>query len=179
MEKLKLKDVRWEPPFNINYGMADLSIRNLIERDRYQIDWDVYLPSRGMNLQRGFIWTLDQKRELVYSLFKGIKIAPISVISYDHKVYKIIDGKQRLSTILSFCKNEFPVIWNSQEYYFKDLDWDIQGEFLSHGTVRADIGYEYPDKRISDDDLVGWFEMINFSGTPQDKEHLTNLKTKI
>lgn len=29
------------------------------------IDWNVYLPSRKRNLQRDFVWTLEQKRELI------------------------------------------------------------------------------------------------------------------
>lgn len=176
--KLNIKDVRWTPPFNINYGIADVSIRGILsDKYDYEVDWDVYLPSKGMNLQRGFVWTLQQKRELIYSIFKGIQVPPISVIYYDHKVLKVIDGKQRLSTLISFCKNEFSIIWNEKEYYFDDMDNSIQGELLSHGTIRANIGYEYPDKLISDEDKIAWFEMINFAGTPQDAEHLKKLKS--
>lgn len=175
--KLKLKDVRKQLPFNINYGMADLSIRHLLDPSwDLSIDWDVYLPTKRKNLQRDFVWTLDQKRELIYSVFKGIKLPPISIIYFEHKIYRIIDGKQRLSTLISFCKNEFSILWNNEEYYFKDLDWDIQGEFLSQGLIRADIGYEYEDTPISDENKIAWFEMINFAGTPQDAEHLKNLK---
>jgi len=178
MKKLKLKDVRKKLPFNINYGMADVSIRHLLDPNwGITVDWDVFLPSKGKNLQREFVWTIEQKRELIYSIFKGIKLPSITIIQYDHKIYKIIDGKQRLSTLLSFCKNEFSIFWEGNEYYFKDLDWDIQGEFLSHGIIKSDIGYEYPDKLISDDDKIAWFEMINFAGTPQDIEHLKSLKS--
>lgn len=182
MNKLTLKDVRTKLPFNINYGLSDLSIKELLSEKYDVIDWDVYLPTKGINLQRGFVWTLDQKRELILSIFKGIKIPAITYIRYkddsnrDKPILKIIDGKQRLSTILSFCKNEFSVIWDDEEYFFDDLDWDIQGEFLFHGRINSDVGYEYHDSLISDDDKIKWFEMINFSGTLQDKQHLENLK---
>lgn len=183
MEKLNIKDVRFELPFNVNYGMADLSIRHILDpKWDLTIDWDVYLPTKGMNLQRGFVWTLEQKRELIYSVFKGIQLPAISIIQFksdDKKItYKIIDGKQRLSTMLAFCKNEFSIIWNNKEYYFKDLDWSIQGEFLSHGAVRSNIGYEYEDTPISDDLKIKWFELINFAGTPQDIEHMEKLKNE-
>lgn len=186
MEKLKLKDVRKTLPFNINYGMADLSIKDILNPNyNIEIDWDVFLPSKNINLQRGFVWTLDQKRELIYSIFKGIKIANITFIQFkddygkstEKTIYKIIDGKQRLSTMISFCKGEFSIFWDNKEYYFDDLDLSIQGEFLFHGRLISDIGYEYPDKLISDDDKIAWFEMINFAGTPQDIEHLKNLKS--
>jgi uncharacterized protein with ParB-like and HNH nuclease domain len=182
---LTLKDVRPQLPFNINYGMADLSIKEILDPNwNITFDWDVYLPTKGMNLQRPFVWTLQQKQELIYSVFKGIQLPPISIIQYrddDRNItYKIIDGKQRLSTLIAFVKNEFPIIWDNQEYYFDELDHSIKGEFLYHGVIRSNIGYEYPDKLISDDDKIKWFQIINFAGTPQDKEHqeklLKNLK---
>jgi hypothetical protein len=42
--------------------------------------------------------------------------------------------------------------------------------------VTADVAYSYPDVPITDDQKIAWFEMINFAGTPQDIEHLNNLK---
>lgn len=181
---LQLSDVRSNLPFNINYGMGDISIKNILDPNwNITIDWDVYLPTKKMNLQRDFVWTLEQKRELIYSIFKGIQIAPISVIQYkdnsNKTIYKIIDGKQRLSTILSFVKNEFSIIWNNQEYFFNELDQSIKGEFLYHGLIRSNIGYEYHDNLISDDDKIKWFNMINWAGTPQDKQHIDKLLNKL
>jgi Protein of unknown function DUF262 len=174
---LKLSHFRKKLPFNINHGMADISLRSLLKHKDYQIDFDVYLPTKGKNLQRPFVWTLFQKRELILSKLKGVKLAPISVINFDHKIYKIIDGKQRLSTLISFVQNEFSIEVDGEEFYFDDLDEDTaKGEFL-YQPIYADIGYEYPYQRIADDDLIAWFEMINFSGTPQDAEHLKNLKS--
>lgn len=182
MEKklLYLSDVRTQLPFHINYGMADISIKNILDPNwNIIIDWDVYLPSKNMNLQRGFVWTLEQKQELIYSIFKGIQLPPISVIQHRHDdgkmTYKIIDGKQRLSTILSFVKNEFPIVWNNQEYFFDDMDKSIKGELLYHGLFRSNIGYEYDDSPISDEDKIKWFNQINWAGTQQDKEHIQKL----
>ena len=159
---LTLKDVRPQLPFNINYGMGDISIKHILDPNwDITIDWDVYLPTKKMNLQRPFVWNLQQKQELIFSIFKGIQLPPISVIQYrnDNKklIYKIIDGKQRLSTIISFVKNEFPITWNQHQYFFDDLDHSIKGEFLYHGTIRSNIGYEYDDQLISDDDKIKWF----------------------
>ncbi len=33
-----------------------------------KIDFDVYLPTIGKNLQRELVWTLDQKREIIWSI---------------------------------------------------------------------------------------------------------------
>ena len=65
MEKKLLyqSDVRTQQPFHINYGMADISIKNILDPNwNITIDWDVYLPSKNMNLQRGFVWTLEHNQ---------------------------------------------------------------------------------------------------------------------
>ena len=78
---LTIKDVRPQLPFQINYGMADLSIKHILDPNwNITIDWDVYLPTKQMNLQRPLVWTLEQKQELIYSIFKGIQLPPISLI---------------------------------------------------------------------------------------------------
>ena len=50
----------------------DLEIEEVCSSVKYfkqnDIDWDVYLPTKGKNLQRGFVWTLEQKRELILSV---------------------------------------------------------------------------------------------------------------
>lgn len=183
---LKINDIKKKLPFNVNYGMADISIRHILDpKWNIQIDWDVYLPTIGMNLQRPFVWTLQQKQELIKSVCKGIQLFPISVLQKRDEdrrngviTYQIIDGKQRLSTIISFCKNEFPFIWEENEYYFKDLDEYLQNDFLTGGCIKSNIGYDYASTPISDKHKIMWFELINFSGTQQDEEHMKKLKTK-
>ena len=89
--------------------------------------------------------------------------------------YKIIDGKQRLSTLISFYKGEFPIEYEGKEYFISDLDeWAARA--ISHITLDSKRVYEYPDAQLTDDQKIAWFEMINFAGTPQDIEHLNNLK---
>lgn len=183
---LQLSKLRKTLPFNINHGTTVVVyLKNLLDSKYHiEIDWDVYLPSKKKNLQRPFVWTLHQKQELIWSVIKGIKIPDITVIQYhddmnkekQNQIYKIIDGKQRLSTLLAWIKNEFTIEYNGENYYFKDFDEDGRRVFNSM-SITGSIGYEYPDKMISDDDKISWFEMINFAGTPQDIQHLENLKS--
>lgn len=172
---LSLKDIRKELPFHINRGLGDYSVNRLIRR-YYEIDYDVFLPSKGKNLQRPFVWTLEQKQELILSIIKGQYIGKFTFISLDHKVLKVIDGKQRLSTILDFVQNKFMINLLGTNYYYNELPKDIQQVLWLFDCI-CDVGYEYSDKMISDDDKIAWFELINFTGTPQDKQHLEYLKT--
>lgn len=148
----------------------------------YDIDFNIFLPTIGKNLQRDFVWTLQQKRELIYSIFKGIKLPAVLVILYADDsdrnnvktTYKIIDGKQRLSTIFAFLKDEFTIEADGVEYLYPQLDKETQ-QAIAFLPIMGCLVNEYYDKPISDKDKIGWFNMINFAGTPQDKDHIKNL----
>lgn len=46
----------------------------------YKIDFDVFLPSIGKNLQRPKVWTIAQKQQLIISVFKDLNIPTIVAI---------------------------------------------------------------------------------------------------
>ena len=49
------------------------------------IDFDVYLPSRGRNLQRDYVWTTDQKRELIWSVLMKRHISRMAILNVVNK----------------------------------------------------------------------------------------------
>jgi hypothetical protein len=188
---LKLSDIRTKLKFNKNTGLSVFAISDLVNHpEEYKIDFDVYLPTKGKNLQRPLVWTLLQKQEIILSLLKGITIPSMAIIQHTindshnrrDRTYEIIDGKQRLSSIISFAKGEFPINVKGQDYYINDLDPEAKRTITNH-WVTADVGYSYTysdgslEAFITDDEKIAWFEMINFAGTPQDIEHLNNLKS--
>lgn len=166
--------------FHINTGVAIFKIVHVVE-GRIKLDFDVYLSSIGVNLQRPLVWSLLQKQQLILSILKGQKLPPITLVESElpgrEKVFKVIDGKQRLSTLVAFCQNEFPIEVDGIEYLCSELPQNLQNEILWYYPV-ADVGYEYINEPISDADKIRWFELINFAGTPQDAEHMANLKSQ-
>src|ERR1700749_4632753 len=106
MKTLNIKDFRKTLPFIIQKSVSVvIYLKHLIDNSNYILDWDVYLPTKGKNLQRPFVWTLKQKQALILSILKGIKVPSISVIIKDNNknkaiIFKIIDGKQRLSSMI-------------------------------------------------------------------------------
>jgi len=52
--------------------------------------------------QRLFRWNIEQKSSFIESLLLGIPIPPIFVIETESRVWELIDGLQRTSTILQF-----------------------------------------------------------------------------
>ena len=178
-KELKITDFRKEFKFAMNKDGCPFD--RLSKKNRYNFDFDVYLPTKGMNLQRPLVWTLLQKQQFIISILKGCPIPKITVIRHDpdesrkNAVYQVIDGKQRLTTYMSFIDDEFPIEYNGEEYYFKDLNDDLKYEIDSRFSFRGDLGYSYWDAPISDDDKITWFNQINFAGTPQDQEHMEKL----
>lgn len=173
------KDIIYTPPFHINYN---LTVGNKLKRFmKEDIDFDVFLPSIGKNLQRGYVWSSLQKEQLIWTVIKNKKIGILSLIEHaiseKEKKYEVIDGKQRLSTLFSYLKNEFPIFYKEKPFFYKDLDNDIRIS-IERLSLNANIGYSYWDEPITDEDKILWFEELNFLGTPQDQKHLMSLKTK-
>lgn len=171
-------------PYTIITGSSVCdSIIDIAENKNDIWDFDVYLETKGVNLQRGLVWTLLQKQQLVLSIIKGIAIPPITQVICKEKNYniedkrhiKIIDGKQRITTLCSFIKNEFPIVIDNVEYYFKDFDEDLAYRF-NHCSITTNIVYHYYDRQMTDDLLIHLFEHVNFLGTPQDEQHLATIK---
>ena len=89
------------------------------------------------NYQRNAIWKLDKKIAFVESLYMGILIPPIYVVEIpgesvlDGASYEVVDGKQRLTTILDFIGNKFYLGAKSLEYY---KDWFANKKFVEIQT---------------------------------------------
>lgn len=187
---ITLADIKKPLPFTISVGMSGQSIRDYAENHFGDVlDFEVFLPSINKNLQRDLVWTLEQKQSIVLSVFKETHIPAICVIHIKEQAgnltkgvtIQVIDGKQRLTSMLGFYKNEFPIVVKGNEYYFKDLSESLQKQYARYNPL-TNIAYSYiykdGDKTafIDDQAKIDWFEMINFAGTPQDIEHLNSLK---
>ena len=142
---------------------------------KQKIDFNVFLPSIGKNLQRDFVWDLIQKQEIVMSVIIGRHVPHLAIINRYDDTYEIIDGKQRLSSLFEYLDGAFPIVIDGIEYYYNDLDEDYKLE-IKCSNIKYYIVYEENQNAISDLDRINWFKFINFAGTKQDYEHLNSLK---
>jgi len=140
---------------------------------KYKIDFDVFLPTIGINLQRSLVWTLFQKRELIWSMLISRRIPCLTLINTWDEVWQVIDGKQRLTAMFDFIDDKFTLEVDGVEYLFSELPQDYQLA-INNYHVRYYYVYEMQPP-IPDDLKIEWFKLINFAGTPQDQEHLKNL----
>ncbi|TXI82190.1 MAG: DUF262 domain-containing protein [Crocinitomicaceae bacterium] len=148
---------------------------------RQEIDFDVWLPTKERSLQRGFVWNLWQKRELINSVLIDRDIPPFSMViipnpnDYNLDIFQVIDGKQRLMTLISFMEDKFTIVADGNEYFFKDLPLDYQ-QVIRNFRVVCKVIYEDVNVAVTDQQKIDWFRFINFAGTPQDALHLKGLE---
>lgn len=170
-----IKELR--KPFDFKPNELHTRLNYLAEQN---IDWDVFLPTKGFNLQRDLVWSTQQKQELIWSVIYDRHIPHCAIINCidpndgTKDIYQIIDGKQRLSTLIDFYNNRFPLIIDNNLYFFKNLPQDYQLE-IAHHNIRYYVVYEQHENPIPDEQKISWFKFINFAGTPQDKEHFNKL----
>jgi hypothetical protein len=186
---LEIKDIAPNLRFVVGTTSSD-SVRYMRERMANRelvIDFDVFLPTIGKNLQRGYVWTALQKSEYLLSIFKnygssnGISdMQSICIVRREHfanngvQKWEVIDGKQRLSTILDFVAGKVCFEWNGVEYYYNDLDEVMQG-VINRFWFNTTYAVTRENEPITDLQKIDWFRSVNFLGTPQDKEHLNNI----
>lgn len=105
----------------------------------------------------------------------GRSIPPVIVILHEHRKFEVIDGKQRILTIKRFLNNEFPIIVDGEEVFYKDLGNDVQYQIQARNSLVGEIYYSYDDEKITDDQKIALFNFYNFAGTPQEEAHREKL----
>lgn len=99
--------------------------------------------------QRGFVWSDDQRRNLIKSLVMGLPIGTsiIAFIGYGHDKHdRVVDGKQRITTIRAFFASEFtvpgwwfteadcPAGWRASEVRYDQLTQRGQRSLANHSV---------------------------------------------
>ena len=169
----------------LDYRLFDALLSTEKDPRNRVYDFDVYMPTYGINLQRGYVWEHFQQNEYIFSILFEKPLEPVIVIQHifdfdrrDDSINYVIDGKQRLMTIQKFIRNEFPIILNDNEVYYKDFDSNLQHLFRNRvNYLTAVIYYSYPDIPITDNMKIQLFNFYNFSGTPQTEEHKKKLQS--
>jgi Restriction endonuclease len=164
------------------------------------VSWFIELQEdRMLNLSPGFqrksVWTQSDRRKLICSLLDGYPVPSVflyrRVDEHGHLMYDVLDGKQRLETILGFCRARG----------FKRRGFEVQYRFLDH-PMWSDKAYwwrwqeldEYDQDRIWNyklqvvevdgefDAIRDLFVRINSTGkklTGQERRHAAYVNSQI
>ena len=84
--------------------------------------------------QRKLVWTLEEKQRLVESVVKRYPIPAIILAERPGETFEIIDGLQRLHTLMSFIELGFPTL---EGEYFDVAQFPTAKESLDNGKFEA------------------------------------------
>ena len=162
-----------------------ISIANLYENHlsgKYN-----YKPS----YQRESVWSEEKQSFLIDSIMRNFPIPPIFLRQrIDDETgktsYEVIDGKQRLTSIIKFIENEIPISSEEEpsdnEYeeiiaglFFSELDEDEESKEFKKQFWRYHLPIEYIDTE-SDELIKHIFDRLNRNGEPLTGQELRNAR---
>jgi Protein of unknown function DUF262 len=163
-------DQRKSPPLLIknqdlllNYSQRDIS--GLIHM-YYRFGLDL-----NPDYQRGNVWEQDDKVLLINSIFKNIDIGKFTIIKREFKEnnqsYEILDGKQRVITLLEFFEDKFEY----KGLKYSELHWRDQNHFSNYNISYAEAS------PMSHEQKYRYFLNLNVAGKPVDPDHIRHVRT--
>lgn len=115
----------------LSYGKlccSNVSVEALLMK-HLQEGIDLYPPYK-----RDYVWNEKDRERLLDSIFTGINIGRITLRrrsdyewSEDNLTYEVIDGKQRLRTLLAYYENRF----RYRGFYYNELSNEDRNQFLN------------------------------------------------
>lgn len=133
--------------------------------------------------QRDFVWTLKDKQLLIRSLYNGINCGSVLLrkhsFNWIEKQIKsgntevafkdVVDGKQRLNTLIEFVLDIFP---DENGFYFSDLSDRAKSKFRGLNS----ISYSVLEENATDEDTLNCFVLMNSGGVTIDNKHIEKVK---
>ena len=107
--------------------------------------------------QRGVVWDKEDRRDLIDSIKKGYPFGALLIYKDDNGNKQIIDGLQRISTIIDFTKDP------GSFFKLKDIDNKVVGTIIEKTNIQG--GTSTLKKRLSDI-ILEWIK-ANFSSKKQ------------
>lgn len=144
---------------DIRLNYSNITIESLLFKHLSEFGGIDFMPP----YQREYVWTDSDKEQLLDSIFMGSDIGKFTVRVLDdvewferQLSYEIIDGKQRLMTLLNFYLNRFPY----KGFYYNGLSVKDRRTFLDHTISWAEV------KNLDKKTTLRLFLLLNRGGRP-------------
>jgi hypothetical protein len=121
------------------------------------------------HFQRGLVWTTAQKRDLIATVYEGGDIGTLVMRQNKDGDYEVIDGKQRLTTLIEFVNDGF---FDHHGNSFDGLSDSAQSKFKYRTRTTCLI----LPHTASSADIISAFLSINDRGTKVSKAHIEKVK---
>ena len=127
----------------------------------------------GINMnpeyQRDHVWTIDDRRFLIESIFNKIDIGKFTLCMNGYSklpMYEVIDGKQRIQTLVDFYEDRFTY----RDKFYSQLSWKDQSHFTNYSISVAISEYLTYEQKLR------YFLHLNVAGVPQDDAHIRKVQ---
>lgn len=162
---MKFSDIKKFPFASYNVTIGWLFLQDWLDRHNE----DILKVDMDPEYQRGYIWTLRQKVLYIeYQLKGGFSGRDIfwncpTWMHFNDKenIIELVDGKQRINTVLEFLNNKIPVFGN---YYYKDFEDSL--DFLE---PRLNF---HVNNLKSRKEVIEWYIGFNAGGSIHTEEDL-------
>lgn len=170
----------------VEYDIATYPSDNTLSvlKDMWKND-DIEIPK----FQRGFVWNIKQSSLLVESFLRGLPVPPIFLFVGEDNKNLVVDGLQRLSSIMYFYEGYFgPATSSGKRQVFKlaglskksrfynktfdDLSETDKRKFNNSVLRAVNIRQLSPNKDRSS--VYHIFERLNTGGTPLSPQEIRN-----
>jgi hypothetical protein len=121
--------------------------------------------------QRGLVWSLAQKEDLIHSIMRNIEIGKFTFIRHEFTeelkyYYEILDGKQRLNALCEFREGRFAY----KGRHLWELSFRDQNHFTGYSASIGEVGGMTLEQKLR------YFLKLNVAGVPQDPEHMKKIQ---
>ncbi len=167
--------------------------RNLLSTDRLDLsfgevmrmyqDGDIIIKPA---FQRYFRWDIEQRTRFIESILLGIPIPPIFVAVDGKGIWELVDGLQRVSTMLSFFgilksedeglknKNKWELIEGDRVDALAGFTYETMPELFKRSLKRAACRVEILNWNSSYDMRFELFNRLNTGGSPLTAQEIRN-----
>ena len=155
----------------------------VIDQARYPLAaLPVIFKSYNLNpdYQRNKVWDSQRKSRLIESLIMNIPIPPIFLYEISPSKYEVMDGLQRISTIIDFLNNKFKLkgleVWQELNgCSYKELIPEVQDAIGSRYLSGSVILSDSKNTKEKQDELKRLiFERLNTGGITLTKQEIRN-----
>lgn len=120
--------------------------------------------------QRGNVWSPEQELMLINSIFENVQIGSFVFVRREYKEgekgYEVVDGKQRLLTLVKFAESRFPF----RGRLYRDLRFSDRNHFDDYMVGYSEI------RNITQAQKYKLFLKLNTCGQPQEPSHLNRVR---
>lgn len=129
--------------------------------------------------QRPYCWTHAEQQALLKTIFSREPIDSVAIVINEgsmDKYCEMVDGRQRITTMLMFYDNKIPYITDEgKEIFYKDLSTFDKLEFKKLPMASVEL-QSRDGNPVPYESKVKFFYRKNFAGMPQSPEHKARIE---